>query len=85
MFLAACDSDLIGRIFRDSGVDHVICIKSARYVLDEAAIKFTKHFYKAIFEGQDVNKSFKNAQLSATLQFEKGEVNLFTLHQQQNR
>ena len=61
VFIAACDSEQIGELFKQYGVEHVICIKDKRYVLDDVAIKFTKTFYTAIFNGQPVCKAFNNA------------------------
>ena len=82
IFIAACDSEQIGMLFRKFNVEHIICIKDKRYVLDEVAIKFTQTFYKAVFTGKPVCEAFKRA-LQAT-QFNVGagcqnEVNLFQL------
>ena len=49
VFVAACDSEDIGRIFQNNGAKHVICVESKRFVLDEAAIMFTKKFYDELF------------------------------------
>ena len=38
IFLAACDSERVGKIFQKCGIPHVICVKQERFVLDEAAI-----------------------------------------------
>ena len=65
VFLAACDSQKIGEIFLDCGIEHVICIKQGRSVLDEAAIKFTKSFYNAVFDGYTFCEAFNSA-LNAT-------------------
>ena len=46
VFVAACDSEFVGKIFQKCGARHVICVKQKRHVLDEAAIHFTKRFYK---------------------------------------
>ena len=51
VFVAACNSEDIGRIFQSFGVKHVICVKKQRFVLDEAAIDFTKTFYIKLFQG----------------------------------
>ena len=50
VFLAACNSEFIGNIFRESGARHVVCVKSEKYVLDEAAIVFTKTFYQKLIQ-----------------------------------
>lgn len=49
VFVAACDSEVIGSIFQRNGAKHVICVKTDRFVLDEAAITFTKTFYRTLF------------------------------------
>ena len=38
VFVAACDSQDIGRIFQRNGARHVICVEKERFVLDDAAI-----------------------------------------------
>lgn len=38
VFVAACDSQDIGRIFQRHGAKHVICVEKERFVLDDAAI-----------------------------------------------
>ena len=45
VFVAACDSEFVGRIFQKCGVKHVVCVKKQKHVLDAAAIEFTKIFY----------------------------------------
>ena len=49
VFVAACKSDFMGRIFQKTGAKHVICVKKTKEILDEAAIAFTKSFYYHIF------------------------------------
>ena len=45
VFVAACDSQGIGRVFQRCGAKHVVCVEQNRFLLDEAAIHFTKTFY----------------------------------------
>ena len=45
VFVAACDSEFVGKIFLRCGAKHVICVKKDRFVLDQAAIAFTEMFY----------------------------------------
>ena len=62
VFLAACDSEFVGKIFLKCGAKHVICVKKKRQVLDDAAIDFTSTFYeKMIVNGMDVCKAFNAA------------------------
>ena len=49
IFLAACDSEKVGKIFLKSGARHVICVQNKKEVLDQAAIDFTATFYRQIF------------------------------------
>jgi len=45
VFLSACHSEQIGKVFLQNGVPHVICIKQEDEVLDQAALDFTKSLY----------------------------------------
>ena len=42
VFVAACDSEFVGKIFLKCGARHVICVKTNEYVLDDATIDFTR-------------------------------------------
>lgn len=64
IFLAACESEMIGRMFQECGVPHVICVLKGRQVLDEAAIKFTMRLYEAIFDGKKICVAFDEAKSS---------------------
>ena len=49
VFLAACQSQKIGEIFKkELGVAHVICIRHTSQLLDEGALQFIKYFYKEL-------------------------------------
>ena len=61
VFLAACNSEFVGKIFRECGVKHVICVKYDRYVLDDAAIVFTKTFYHKLFDQINICEAFEAA------------------------
>ena len=61
VFVAACDSQDIGRIFQRNGARHVVCVESNRFVLDEAAILFTNTFYREIFTGEEICTAFEMA------------------------
>ena len=58
VFVAACQSEDIGKIFQECGARHVVCVKKTRSVLDDAAIKFTKTFYSCIFKGFPICTAF---------------------------
>ena len=38
VFVAACNSEFVGKIFLKCGARHVICVKTDQYVLDDATI-----------------------------------------------
>ena len=61
VFVAACQSEFVGKIFQKCGARHVICVKQDKHVLDEAAIKFTKNFYDHIFNEVEVCEAFNKA------------------------
>ena len=48
VFVAACNSDFVGKIFQQCGIKHVVCVKQKKSVLDEAAIEFTRMFYSEL-------------------------------------
>ena len=53
VYVAACDSEDVGRIFKNNGAKHVICVEKGRQVLDKATIYFTNIFYNRIFKERD--------------------------------
>ena len=53
VYVAACDSEDVGRIFKNNGAKHVICVEKGRQVLDKATIYFTNIFYYRIFKERD--------------------------------
>lgn len=78
VFVAACDSEDIGEIFHKNGAKHVICVRTGRFVLDEAAIMFTKQFYIELFSKKsDVCTAFRKAVNFVDLQMGEYESNLF--------
>ena len=79
VFLAACNSEFIGNIFKSCGAKHVVCVKSDRYVLDEAAIAFTKTFYQKLINQTTICQAFEYAKSFVEFRFPKKEADLFTL------
>ena len=51
---------MVGRIFLEAGVPHVICIDKGQTILDKAAVEFTKYFYDEVFD-IGTNKSICDA------------------------
>ena len=50
MVIASCHSEMLGRIFLDAGVEHVICVDKKKEIRDKAAIVFSRTFYSCIFK-----------------------------------
>ena len=62
VFVAACKSDRIGKMFqKQGGVGHVICSNKNSSLDDETTYKFTKALYTQIFQGKPVCQAFKDA------------------------
>ena len=83
IFLAACDSEEIGKVFSDAGIEHVICVAKKRYVKDEVAINFTYNFYTNILQGEEVCSAFDSAIVKTVFRIGghsgQSEVSLFKL------
>ena len=61
VFVAACKSEFVGRIFQQAGARHIICVKENAEVLDKAVLVFTRKFYKNMFGGSDICDAFTTA------------------------
>ena len=79
VFVAACDSELVGKIFQSCDAKHVICVKQKRFVLDQAAIAFTKIFYSNILDEMEICDAFQNAKAAVGFEFQRHEADLFTI------
>ena len=77
VFVAACMSDFVGRIFQQCDVPHVICSEQGKTILDEAAIGFSKSFYAKLFKGEAVCKAYKQAKDEIAFKFGENEANRF--------
>ena len=77
VLIAACTSDFIGKVMLKCGAKHVICIQNEKYVMDQAAIKFTKTFYDFVFSGLSICSAFKKAVKSVSLNVNAGEAKIF--------
>ena len=84
VFVAACQSEFVGSIFKKCGASHVVCVKQSRHVLDEAAIYFTKCFYLYLFENKKICQAFKEAKADVEFKFKRNESDLFKLFTQEN-
>ena len=79
VFVAACQSEFVGGIFKKCGAKHVVCVKQDKHVLDKAAIHFTNSFYRQIFNNVDVCKAFEDAKVDVECKYKKHESDLFKL------
>ena len=52
VFIASCHSEFAGNVFSNAGAKHVISIKGAEKISDEAALKFAQVFYEMLFVKQ---------------------------------
>jgi len=50
VFVASCQSEEWGIIFKDAGIPHVICIRKKDFYKDKVAIEFSKYFYDEVFD-----------------------------------
>ena len=57
----------------------MVCVEQDRYVLDEAAIYFTKTFYSLLFRGEGICKAFEAAKSAVKFKIRETEANLFML------
>jgi CHAT domain-containing protein len=62
VFLAACSSEFVAKIFLRKGVRHVIFIENMKEVLDKAVLTFTNTFYRTLFDGKTICEAFQIAQ-----------------------
>lgn len=51
VFVSACHSEGIGKLFKKAGVPMVIAINSLSMINDTAAISFAKNFYSLLIIG----------------------------------
>ena len=75
VFVSSCYSEFVGDIFKNSGAEHVICIKEGETISDTASIIIAKVFYQALFTSPDATicRAFKIAKQQVRAQGRKGE------------
>lgn len=61
VFVNACYSEALGKIFYESGVEHVICIHIMTKISDQAAKDFSFHFYRHLMNGETIETSFEKS------------------------
>lgn len=79
VYVAACDSEDIGRIFQRCGARHVVCIEQKHFVLDKAAINFTNTFYSSIFKGVPICSAFAKAKNAVSFIQKETEGSMFVM------
>ena len=62
VFVSACYSEPIAKIFEEANFTAVICVHNQTKVLDEAAREFGRELYANLLEGNTIIESFKRAQ-----------------------
>ena len=77
--VAACNSKNVGQVFLDSGVKHVVCVESGKFVLDKAAIEFTRNFYQRILSGSTICSAYETAKAGVKFKIEKKEADIIVL------
>ena len=85
VFVAACESEGIGKTFHRYGASHVICVMQNSQVLDSAAIDFTKSFYDSLFKGEEVCAAYDLALQSVTLLRGPHEARIFKLFKKEDQ
>jgi len=61
VFVNACHSEEVGRVFLEAGVRSVVAIQSELKIEDKAAQSFSECMYKELLNGETVKKSFELA------------------------
>lgn len=61
VFVNACHSEEVGRVFLEAGVTCVIAVESDLKIEDNVARNFSKIFYQEIFNMKTISEAFKNA------------------------
>ncbi len=61
VFIGACHSERLGKIFFESGVKNVICVQEMTKISDSGAQKFSTNFYEFLLKGDTVKDAFKKS------------------------
>lgn len=61
VFVNACHSEPVARVFTDAGIPCVIAVQSQLQIADAIARKFAQEFYNFIFDGYSIGTAFNNA------------------------
>ena len=66
VFVNACHSEEVAKVFLQAGVPCVIAIQSELRIADSVAQKFSQHFYNHIFDGMAIKTAFELAKVAAS-------------------
>ncbi|CDW72615.1 UNKNOWN [Stylonychia lemnae] len=81
----SCHSQICGEIFKNCGVQHVICIKAEKQLLDEVAVKFSRIFYQLVFtSSKTICEAFDIAKKDVLSNFNKKESEKFLIYKDDN-
>ena len=61
VFISACHSEALGKIFYDSGIKSVICVNLMTKISDFAAQLFCSSFYQFLLNGHTISDSFEKS------------------------
>jgi len=61
VFINACHSEAVARVFIDAGVPCVVAVNSELKIEDSIAQRFSESFYWQLFEGKTVEEAFRHA------------------------
>lgn len=61
VFVNACHSEEVGRVFLEAGIPCVIAVQSELKIEDKIAQSFAENFYREIFSERTIKDAFANA------------------------
>ena len=65
VFVNACHSEEVARVFENAGIPCVIAIQSELRIADTVAQKFSQFFYNKLFDGKSIGAAFEIAKVAA--------------------
>ena len=74
VFVNACHSEEVGKVFIDSGVENVIAVQSDLQIRDSVAQVFSELFYERLFSGMGIKHSFDYAMTNVKNRCEKKDI-----------
>lgn len=71
VFISACHSEEIGKVFADAGVPIVICVQADLKISDEIAREFANLFYTMLLQGKSIKDAFRSTRKTISGTFHK--------------